>query len=199
MRLAKLVSGMLLGVLLSSGLLIGEQIMGTADAPSAEKTQRIDLEIVANASLDDVWRAWTTNEGVRSFFSQHTNVRLAIGGPFEMFFVSDAPTGQQGSEGCKILSYLPKEMLSFSWNAPPKFAHARGRLTWVVLRFEELSGSQVRVKLSHLGWREMKTAHPEHVDEWDQVYEYNARLAEGSVTIDPDGSHRTSPRPAPPA
>ena len=172
MRLAKLVSGMLLGVFLSGWLLMGEQTMGGGDAPSAEKTRRVELEIVVNASLDDVWRAWTTNEGVRSFFSERANVRLAIGGPFEMFFVSDAPKGQQGSEGCKILSYLPKEMLSFSWNAPPKFAHARGRFTWVVLRFEELSGSHVRVKLSHIGWREMKTAHPDHADEWDQVYEY---------------------------
>ncbi len=172
MRFAKLVYGMLLGGFLSGWLLMGERTMGAADAPSAEETQRIDLEIVVNASLNDVWRAWTTNEGVRSFFSQHTNVRLAIGGPFEMFFVSDAPEGQQGSEGCKILSYLPKEMLSFSWSAPPKFAHARRHFTWVVLRFEELSGNQVRVKLSHIGWREMKAAHPDHADEWDQVYEY---------------------------
>ena len=61
-------------------------------------------------------------------------------------------------------------MLSFSWNAPAKFAHAREHRTWVVVRFiEDLGG--VRIRLTHLGWDEMKSAHPEHAAEWDAVQE----------------------------
>lgn len=145
-----------------------------AKPPSSNNTEmrRVDVDIEVRASLRDVWHAWTTNEGVRTFFAKNTNVKLAVEGPFEMLFLEDAPIGQQGSEGCKFLSYLPYEMISFTWNAPPQFKHARGHHTWVVVRFEELSPHRTKVRLTHLGWDEMKSAYPDHADEWDQVCDY---------------------------
>ena len=151
-----------------SGFIL-ESSMGKS--PVSEEKQ-IAVETTVNAGLADVWRAWTTNEGVQTFFARTTNVDLTIGGPYEMLFDTDAPRGQMGSEGCKVLSYLPMEMLSFSWNAPPEFTHARGHLTWIVVRLEELSGDRVNVKISHLGWDGMKAAHPSHADEWNEVYDY---------------------------
>ena len=139
---------------------------------SVGNQKRIDAELVVSAGLEDVWHAWTTNEGAETFFSRNTNVELAIGGPYEMLFNADAPRGEQGSEGCKVLSYVPMEILSFSWGAPPKFTHARKHHTWVVVRFEDLGSNKTKVRLTHLGWDGMKTAHPAHADEWDQVYEY---------------------------
>lgn len=153
------------------GLSSTERVMGDSDKSVGEKMQRIDAEIVVSASLDDVWHAWTTNEGIQTFFSPKSNVKLEIGGPYEMLFDSQAAKGKQGSEGCNILSYLPREMLSFSWSAPPQFEHAREHRTWVVVRFEEL-GERVRVRIAHLGWQEMKAAHGDYVDEWQQVFEY---------------------------
>lgn len=141
---------------------------------SSVDRDRIDTEVVVKAGQDEVWDAWTTNEGVQSFFTSKTNVQLAIGGPFEMYFLDDAPKGKQGSEGCKFLSYLPKEMISFSWSAPPQFAHARKHFTWVVLRFDRIGDQQTRVRLTHLGWPEMRAAYPEHSAEWDEVYDYFA-------------------------
>ena len=46
---------------------------------------------------------------------------LRIGGPFELYFGGpDVPHDQRGSNGCQVLTYVPGEMLSFTWNAPPK-------------------------------------------------------------------------------
>lgn len=146
--------------------------MPEAPKRTTAKTQRIDLNIAVNASLKEIWHAWTTNEGVRTFLARKSNVRLEIGGPFELFFSPDSPKGEQGSEDCRVLSYLPMEMISFSWSAPPQFAHARGQRTWVVIRFEQLGPAQTRVKLTHLGWDEAKAAHPEYIEEWEQVYRY---------------------------
>ena len=144
-----------------------------AQSPAQDAVvERIDAEAVVSASLDDVWRAWTTSEGAREFFAPAANIDLRLGGPYEIFFSTDSPEGPIGSNGCEVLSYIPNEMFSFTWNAPPQFAHARQHHTWVVLRFDEAGENRVRVRLSHLGWVEMKRQHPEHAGEWDQVREY---------------------------
>lgn len=44
-----------------------------------------------------------------------------------MYFNLNAPSGKKGSEGMKILSFLPETMLSFEWNAPPDFPEIRGQ------------------------------------------------------------------------
>ncbi|MHA1933761.1 MAG: SRPBCC family protein [Candidatus Thorarchaeota archaeon] len=124
----------------------------------------IRKEVDVTATLDEVWDAWTTEDGITSFFSRKANISLEIGGPYEMLFLLDNPVGQQGGEGNHILSFLPKEMLSFEWNAPPNFPEVRKHKTWVVLQFESLDTKLVKVKLTHLGWREGRN--------WGKVFEY---------------------------
>ena len=164
------------GAMVLGAVACGASLAVVAAAGERESTmkasERIEVEVLVDAKLSDVWHAWTTNEGVRSFFADESQVDLAIGGPYEMYFLPDAERGKRGGEGCRVLSYLPEEMLSFSWNAPPKFAHARQHFTWVVLRFDEPMPGKVRVRLTHLGWQEMQAAHPEHAEEWNQVREY---------------------------
>lgn len=121
-------------------------------------------EMAIPATLEEVWNAWTTTEGVRTFFSSETKVELAVGGPFEIYFLLDAPYGSKGSEGCRVLSYLPMEMLSFSWNAPPEFGDLRGKHTIVVLQFEEVEPSKVKVVLSQHGWG--------RGEDWDRLFDY---------------------------
>ncbi len=128
--------------------------------------KKIFKEIVVKANREAVWEKWTTNEGIKSFFAPKCKVELRLHGPFEMYFIADAKPGGQGSEGCKFLSYLPYEMLSFSWNAPPIFPEIRNSedYTWVVLHFEKISDTSTKVQLSHFGWRAGEN--------WQAVYEY---------------------------
>jgi uncharacterized protein YndB with AHSA1/START domain/uncharacterized protein YciI len=121
-------------------------------------------ETVVPASLVDVWHAWTTTEGVKSFFSDHADIELKPGGKFEVLFLMDRPYSEQGSEDCRVLSFLPMSMLSFEWNAPPEFSELRDKRTIVVMQFEELKEREVRVTLSQLGWGTGP--------EWDSLYDY---------------------------
>lgn len=131
----------------------------------AEQSDRIlEKSAVVNCSLDDAWHAWTTTEGITSFLVSEAHIELRVGGPFEVYFLPDQPYGLKGSENCKILSYLPKQMLSFEWNAPPNFMKLRNVHTRVVLRFDEVEPGKTEIKLSHLGWG---------VDEqWNNLYDY---------------------------
>ncbi len=125
------------------------------DRYASDPTDRIvHKEVTVTAPREEVWRAWTTTEGVNTFFSPDAHVELRAGGPYEIYFIPSAPYGERGSEGCRVLSYLPMEMFSFEWNAPPSFGDLRGIHTWVVLRLDELGDGRVRVRLDHLGWGE---------------------------------------------
>jgi uncharacterized protein YndB with AHSA1/START domain len=121
-------------------------------------------EVVIEKDIDFVWNKFTTEDGLKSFFAPEVNFQLSIGGQFEMLFDLKMPIGLQGSEDCKILSYLPQKMLSFSWNNPPKFEHIRDEKTWVVIEFQNTDASKTHIKLTHLGWKEDP--------EWEGAYEY---------------------------
>lgn len=138
----------------------------------ASPESSIEVEGVIDAPVAEVWRSWTTNEGIRAFLVQGSNVELRIGGPYELFFGMDQPEGSRGSETCKVLSYEPMRMLSFSWNAPPKFPKQRLDHTWVVLRFEAIPNNQTRVHLSHEGWGEKVKMHPGDAEAWHEVRGY---------------------------
>lgn len=126
----------------------------------------IIASVIVDRSIAHVWWQWTTHEGLLTFFGADNRVQLEIGGHFEIYFMLDNPEGLRGSEGCKILSYLPEKMLSFSWNAPPQFPSIRNHdyKTWVVVHFTSTAPNQTSVELQHLGWPAG--------DQWDEVRTY---------------------------
>jgi uncharacterized protein YciI/uncharacterized protein YndB with AHSA1/START domain len=86
-----------------------------------------------------------------------------VGGSYELYFGPEDEPGTQGSDGCKVMTFQPMEMLSFSWNAPPHIPDLRHQHTMVVLHFSE-SSEGTEVKLSHIGWGQ--------TDRWNELYEY---------------------------
>jgi uncharacterized protein YndB with AHSA1/START domain len=112
-------------------------------------------EVVVNATPEEVFKTWTTSKGYQAFMGVESSIDLRIGGPMEVYIgrAMGMPEGQQGSEGCQILSYVPNEMFSFSRNAPPKFAAERELRTWVVVTmWPTEEGTQVRLR--HVGFGE---------------------------------------------
>ncbi len=124
-------------------------------------------EIIIPASLDEVWQAWTTEGGVRSFFAPRARLDLRPGGAYEMLFDLEAQPGQQGGEGMYLLAIQPKQMLSFTWNAPPELPTVRGEMTHVMVRLYPPAEKSTRITLLHDGWGSG--------GEWDQAFEYFER------------------------
>ncbi|MCG8408773.1 MAG: SRPBCC domain-containing protein [Phycisphaerales bacterium] len=165
-----------LGRTVWSAILVSFTSHALARSPGVkDSSERIlQKEVTVQASLDEVWHAWTTSEGIASFFSPESNIELRIGGPYELYMgkITDA-SGKRGTEGCRILSYVPREMLSFEWNFPPKVMKLRksGSKTHVVLRFEDLGENRVRVRFAQLGWKEG--------EDWDTGYAYFDKAWDG--------------------
>jgi len=124
-------------------------------------------KIIIPASLDEVWQAWTTEAGVRSFFAPRARLDLRPGGAYEMLFDLEAQPGQQGGEGMYLLAIQPKQMLSFTWNAPPELPTVRGQMTHVVVRLVPLGNHSTKVTLLHDGWGSG--------GEWDLAFAYFER------------------------
>ncbi len=131
---------------------------------------------VVNATAAELWRLWTTREGLNSFFGRDSRVELKVGGAFEIYFLMENEYGLRGSEGCRILSFLPEKMLSFSWNAPPKFPEVRNSeyKTRVIVEFNETEGEATEVLLTHTGWPDDAGWLPVHAyfeNAWTSVIE----------------------------
>jgi uncharacterized protein YndB with AHSA1/START domain len=126
---------------------------------------RLERAVLVEATLEEVWKAWTTVAGVKRFFAPDGRIQLALGGKYELYFDLDAPVGRRGSEGSRVLSYLPQRMLSFSWGAPPQFEKSRRELAqWVVLFFDRVDDHRTMVRLEELGWKD--------TEEGRKVYQY---------------------------
>jgi len=104
------------------------------------------------APIEEVWHAFTTEEGVVTFFAPKCLLDLKPGGAYEMYFDLDAPPGMRGGEGCIILAIETLAMLSVTWNAPPDIPTIRNQRTHVTIRFESVSATQTLINLRHDGW-----------------------------------------------
>lgn len=145
-------------ILLSSLLLAAFNF----NAPDNERV--VKAEVVVNAALADVWQAWTTEAGAKTFFAPACKIDLRVGGAYEMYFNPAGAEGERGGEGNAILAIQPHNMLAFSWNAPPHLPNVRRQRTSVVLRFKEIAPNKTRVTLVESGWGEG--------EEWDQAFAY---------------------------
>jgi uncharacterized protein YndB with AHSA1/START domain len=125
----------------------------------------VRVEATVKAPVAEVWRVFTTSEGAEEFFAQKANIRLAIGGPYEIQF--DPNNEQSGTKGLKILSYAPGEMISFQWNAPTEYPEVRNGGTWVVVQMRPDGANRTHVTVTHYGWKEGL--------EWDQAYAHFVR------------------------
>lgn len=124
--------------------------------PSPE-TRYIHKKIDVQAPLPDVWRAWTTVEGVKAFFGNDARIEMKIGGAYEIHFNMDKPEGQRGTDGSKLLAFVPERMLAFEWGIPRHFPEVRKNAnqlwnrTWVVVFFNALDETHTEVEVNHMG------------------------------------------------
>jgi len=132
--------------------------------PSELDNRIIRKETTVKNNIDQAWVDFTTNNGIRSFLSDGSNIELKIGGPYEIYFDMNAPEGFRGSEDCHVLSFVPNKMLSFEWNAPQQFSGQRLMRTQVIIFFDETDDNQVKISLYNHGYGIGK--------KWDEVFEY---------------------------
>jgi uncharacterized protein YndB with AHSA1/START domain len=132
-------------------------------AAAAQERALVKVAIVA-APLEAAWKAWTTTEGIKSFFAPDARVEARPGGAFEVFFNPYAKPGLKGADGMEVLAVQENRMFSFTWNSPPHLPEVRNQRTAVTLRFSALGENRTEVRLTHSGWGDG--------GQWDQSFAY---------------------------
>jgi uncharacterized protein YndB with AHSA1/START domain len=132
-------------------------------AATGDTIDSLDFKAVINTDPESLFKAWTSAEDLQSWWPiPSARIDLRVGGLFELLFLTDEQKGARGSEGCRILSYAPSKMLSFTWNSPSHLG-LRDAQTWVVMEFREVAGG-TELALTHCGFLEGQ--------EWDQCRAY---------------------------
>lgn len=141
-------------------------LLFSAFLTTAQSTREkmLSMSIEVNASVDSVWSRWTTDAGRKKFFAPSSKMELKTLGFMEILFAPSAPEGQRGAENNRVLALQDKQMLSFTWDAPPQFPEIRKQRTIVVVRLEKLEEKKTKVTLNQMGWGT--------TSEWDAVYSY---------------------------
>lgn len=148
-------------------LLLGVSV--ACQAPAQKLDRNIFIETVLDVSVPEVWETFTTEEGLESFLAPECHIDLRVGGLLDIYFYPDAPAGQRGAEGMRIMSVEPNKMLSFTWSNPRDFPEIQGQWTHVTLKFFPAGSrhNMTRLVLIHDGWGDGEI--------WDQAYRYFVR------------------------
>lgn len=132
----------------------------------------VQLEVTVDCPAAEVYRLWTTAEGVKSFFAPDARIDARPGGRYEIVFVPDRdPEGRShGTAGARVLKLDPDREVAFEWitfaadttlgaNAPPiaprSLRDRRPLPTWVTIHLDpapEDSG-RTRMRFTHAGFR----------------------------------------------
>jgi uncharacterized protein YndB with AHSA1/START domain len=131
-----------------------------------EPAKRLDFEVVVPASRAQIWEAFTTPDGMKSWIAPEDKVDLAIGGDWKVGFKGSQPGGGN------VLAWLPEEMLTVHAMAPEWFPTVRKERTIAVFRFDSVDEKQTRVRLSQIGWKDGP--------EWDKAFDY---LSKGNAQL----------------
>ena len=156
----------------------------TFAAPAQAAERDIDKEIVVPVGVDAAWAAWTTRDGITSFFAPDAVIDAKVGGAFHIYINPLAEAGMKGADDMRFLAVQPKQMISFDWNAPPSLPEARAQRTVVIVRFAAVDDKNSKVTLHHTGWG--------NGGEWDKTFAYFDR-AWGTVLANMKKRFETGP------
>ena len=138
--------------------------LATACGTAVAAERMIEKQAVVNAPIEDVWKAWSTTDGVKSFFAPDAKVEARSGGPFEIYMNPYAEPGLKGADDMRVLAVQPPTMISFTWNAPPHQPEIRAQRTMVIVRLRAVDAKTTEVTLRQVGWGDG--------EKWDATYAY---------------------------
>jgi uncharacterized protein YndB with AHSA1/START domain len=133
-------------------------------ASIAANDRILRADVTVDAPVADVWTAWTTEAGIRTFFAPAANIEPRVDGAFEILFDPSAPAGKRGAEGLRILVFEPERRLSFTWNAPDDQPAVRAQRTVVTIELKPLDAAHTALRFTQSGWGEGA--------DWDKALAY---------------------------
>lgn len=127
--------------------------------------QQLIFEMELNAHVEEVYKAWTTNEGIKTFFAPGSDIEMKLFGNFHIYFFPENEPGSRGAEDEILIAHEENKMLSFTWGFPPSLMGLRvNQKTIVLIRFKKIDENYTKLTFIHSGWGEN--------EEWQKAFDY---------------------------
>ncbi len=130
-------------------IVLGLSALGPVRADDA-----IATEGIVDASVAEVWAAWTTDAGLQAWLAPHADIELRVGGLMRANYSPDGKLGDASTIENRILSFEPERMLSIRVARAPVDFPFKEEVTdmWTVLYFEPLPEARTRIRIVGLGF-----------------------------------------------
>jgi len=111
-------------------------------------------EGIVTAPVAEVWAAFTTGAGLRSWMAPHADIDLRVDGLMRVSYKPDATLGDGSTIVNRILSFEPQRMLSMRVaRAPDDFPFAATiQQMWTVVYFDDLPEARTRLRVVSMGF-----------------------------------------------
>jgi uncharacterized protein YndB with AHSA1/START domain len=114
----------------------------------------IVAEAVIGAPVHEVWAAWSTSEGLRSWLAPHAEIEMRVGGTMRVNYSAAGSLDDPQVIVNTVLAFEPDRMLSIQVGRAPAnfpFPNAIFRM-WTVMYFEPAESDHTRVRVVGLGF-----------------------------------------------
>ncbi len=135
---------------------------GFANMVSADR--KLVHETIVPAPIADVWAAFTTAEGFKSWAVPKAEIDFRVGGDMRTSYNPDSTLSDEHTIVNRILAYEPERMLAMqNVQAPAGLPNSElFQLTWSVVYFTRKSEKETHIRMVGLGYGQGP--------EWDMVY-----------------------------
>jgi uncharacterized protein YndB with AHSA1/START domain len=129
--------------------------------PARAELEPLVTEAIINAPVSEVWRLFTTGEGMESWMVAHAEIELKVGGLMRTQYDPKGVLGDANTIVNEVLSFEPERMLSIRVRQPPAdFPLPEAvRSMWSVIYFQPLEPGMTNVRVVGLGFGEDADAH----------------------------------------
>jgi uncharacterized protein YndB with AHSA1/START domain len=126
--------------------------------PSAfsQDDMREEFEVDVNASVADIWQAFTTTEGLKSWVAPLADIDFKVGGKWRANYNKEGKLGDASTIENTILCYDPMRMISIKATGFPEgfeFEDAAKDM-WSVFYFIPVSDSKTTIRVVGLGYND---------------------------------------------
>jgi uncharacterized protein YndB with AHSA1/START domain len=133
-------------------LLLLATALSFAGAASAQDS--ITSEGTIAAPVAEVWAAFTTGAGLRSWMAPHADIELRVDGLMRANYKPEGTLGDGSTIVNRVLSFEPQRMLSLRVaKAPDDFPFPGAIMAmWSVVYFEDAGDSRTRLRVVSMGF-----------------------------------------------
>jgi uncharacterized protein YndB with AHSA1/START domain len=119
------------------------------------KNKQLIFEMNLDSNVEQVYNAWSTEEGIKTFFAPDCEVEVKLYGKYHIHFFPDNEPGSRGTEDELLIAHEPNKMISFTWGFALSLKDLRqNQKTIVLIRFEEVTQNKTGLIFIQSGWGE---------------------------------------------